>query len=76
MYFRKLFFGQFSRIRKTLGFLRLTRLSPDLRMLKNDVFLFSSTGLRVRYYIFPYLGKVGTGFFSQDNSVVWLYSCS
>ena len=57
IYFWKLLFGRFLATIKTLGFLRLTRLSPDLRIQKNDAFLFSSTGLRVPHYIF--LGKYG-----------------
>jgi hypothetical protein len=75
-FFSEIIFRQFLAQVKTLGFLRFTRFSPDLRIEKMGAFLLSSTGLRVRYYIFPYLEKVGTGIFSQDNSVVWRYNRS
>ena len=75
-FFSEIIFRQFFSLGKTLCFLRLMRFTPDLRMQKISAFLFSSTGLRVLYYIFPYFGKVSTAFFSQGNSVGWRYSRS
>lgn len=55
MYFWKPFFRRFLGTIKTLVFLRLTRLSPDLRIQKFGLFILKYGGLRVPHYIF--LGK-------------------
>ena len=70
MYFWKLFW-LFLATRKTLGFLRLSRLCPDLRMQKFVLFILKYGGLRVPHYIF--LGKVRV-LFSQDNPMTCLYA--